>query len=101
MTRSQTCTQHCGTCRRHFSGLGAFDAHRRDGECVSPEVVVDRDGKLLLQVWTTEGKCVLEKGCYRDGKLVRASEPVTIWQRAVTEEQRARMQAAFALREES
>lgn len=29
-------TSHCGTCHRTFSGVTAFDAHRRNGGCVDP-----------------------------------------------------------------
>lgn len=93
--RRQSCTDHCGSCGGHFHGLGAFDAHRQNGECVDPAEAANRDGKLLLQVWTEAGSCELSRGAWKDGKRVRWSEPVVVWQKAQTEEQRARMQAAF------
>jgi hypothetical protein len=29
-------TSHCGSCHRTFSGVGAFDRHRRGGVCLDP-----------------------------------------------------------------
>lgn len=75
---TQTCTDHCGTCDRHFHGLGAFDAHRQDGECIEPvqAVVTSRDGstRQALQVWTDNGECRLGLG------RQRITPNVTIWQ---------------------
>src|SRR5690349_7861614 len=99
--RRQSCTDHCGVCDRHFSGLGAFDAHRKDGECLDPAAVVflsgPREGLAALNVWTETGACDHVKGNWKDGKRLWWAEPVTVWQKAVTEEQRARMQAAFEM----
>lgn len=91
----KTCTDHCATCGEHFHGLGAFDAHRRDGYCLPPESAANKDGKLLLQMWTEDGSCDHVKGNWKDGRRLRWAEPVVIWQKAITDEQRARMQAAF------
>jgi hypothetical protein len=29
-------TCHCGACHRTFGGVGNFDRHRRNGECINP-----------------------------------------------------------------
>lgn len=86
--RRRTCGDHCAGCDQHFSGLGAFDAHRRGGYCGEPEtMVVEKTGRRLLQVWTEAGYCERSPGCWRDGKLVAPVFPVTIWQTYKTEEQ--------------
>ena len=81
----QTCTDHCAGCGRHFHGLGAFDAHRREGECCDPEMVVGQRGKhegeALLQVWTETGSCDKDAGCWKDGKRDHYVTPVVVWQR--------------------
>lgn len=87
----QTCTDHCRTCLRHFHGIGAFDAHRQNGQCMPPAGAVSGKGRLLLQMWTTEGYCDREKGCWKDGKRVTWLHPVEIWQVAMSEEQRERL----------
>ena len=76
----QTCTDHCSTCGRHFHGLGAFDAHRRENTCGAPETALNTKGRLVLQVWTLDGYCQLTPGCWRDGKRDHWEHPVTIWQ---------------------
>lgn len=100
---AQTCTDHCGRCGRHFHGVGAFDAHRRDGACADPlelayGVDSQRSGRLILQPWTTSGRCSLAAGCYADGRLVRYEEPVTVWQIAQTAERTAALTALRAAR---
>lgn len=30
-------TGHCATCHTTFTGITAFDAHRRNGQCLPPE----------------------------------------------------------------
>jgi len=35
---------HCTACHRHFSSLGPFDMHRRDGRCNDPASLVRKDG---------------------------------------------------------
>lgn len=32
-------TAHCGACHETFTGISAFDAHRRDGQCAHPTTV--------------------------------------------------------------
>lgn len=53
-------TAHCGgTCHRTFSGVSTFDAHRRGGRCVDPEVLPpDGPGLMVVpgrayEVWGT------------------------------------------------
>ncbi len=92
----QTCTDHCTGCGEHFHGLGAFDLHRRGGECLEPMAVLGtegtkREGDHLLQIWTREGSCDKGRGCWDNGKRVRWDKPVTVWQVAVTEVQRERL----------
>jgi hypothetical protein len=42
MSCRPTCIQpspsnaHCGACHHTFSGVSAFDRHRRGGECINP-----------------------------------------------------------------
>lgn len=97
----QTCTDHCAGCGRHFHGLGAFDQHRTDGFCADPAGVLIRSGKRegqpALQVWTDEGFCDKERGCWDDGRRVRYVTPVTIYQVSTTEEQRAALAALKAI----
>src|SRR3990167_6574888 len=98
-TARQTCTSHCASCNRHFSGLGAFDRHRTEDGCADPESVVyvmgKRAGERQLQIWTEDGSCDKVKGCWVDGKRDHFEEGVVIWQVATTEEQRERMREAF------
>lgn len=47
-------TAHCGACCTTFTGVGAFDAHRRGGRCNPPAAV----GLVLIpgrayEVWGT------------------------------------------------
>lgn len=77
--RRQTCTDHCGTCGRHFHGLTAFDSHRRAFECLDPATAVSERGRQLLQVWTEDGWCDLDRRCWHGGERVPL-HPVTIWQ---------------------
>jgi hypothetical protein len=78
----KTCTAHCESCGQHFHGKTAYDAHRREGQCLVAAVVQAKDSRnWLLQVWTAEGWCSLAKGCRREGKVVNWLYPVTIWQR--------------------
>ena len=98
--RRQTCTSHCAACSQHFAGLGAFDAHRKDGVCFDASEVLygvnsKKSGQAMLQAWTTVGSCALMPGCYSNGKLVQYVEGVTIWQIATTEEEREKLKAAF------
>ena len=78
--RRRTCTEHCATCNRHFHGLNTFDAHIRTGECVEPDSILNTKGMPFAQVWTEDGWCDLEKGCWHDGRRVKYMHPVTIWQ---------------------
>lgn len=41
---------HCCNCHRQFAGAAAFDAHRIDGHCVNPEVIVVT-GRPVLVAW--------------------------------------------------
>ena len=90
----QTCTDHCATCGGHFHGLGAFDAHRMQGACYAGFLydLINTKGTRLLQVWTEEGYCDKEKGCWADGKRDHYSHPVTIWQTFKSEEALQRLQ---------
>lgn len=72
MDRRQTCTYHCSACASHFHGLGAFDAHRRAGQCLAPATAESSKGRQLLQIWTDDGYCSLENGDPVDH--------VTVWQ---------------------
>ena len=82
---SQTCTDHCAACDRHFHGLSSFDAHRVDDACADPEAVVGthRDGSLYapLKRWTAAGICRLGRG--------GQEWPVTIWNMALDATQQA------------
>lgn len=84
--KRQTCTDHCAGCGSHFHGLGAFEAHRREQRCLIPEAALTAKGQPLLQVWTENGSCDKETGCWQDGKRVRYVEGVTIWQRYLSPE---------------
>lgn len=60
-----TCTNHCGSCSRHFSSVAAFDAHRvRDEsgwpQCFDPEFDVecyDAMGVSRFIALSIEGEC--------------------------------------------
>ncbi len=100
MVHRLTCTSHCANCGEHFHGLGAFDLHRRGGECLNPGAILGaegtkREGTPLLQIWTHDGSCDKEVGCWRDGKRVRWSAPVTVWQVVITDAQRERLSEAW------
>jgi hypothetical protein len=79
----KTCNNHCRGCGQHFHGLTAFDAHRVKGYCEDgPEVLLvrgTRAGSKALQVWTQDGWCEHEKGCYVNGKFIKHVGPVTIY----------------------
>ena len=98
--KRQTCTDHATCCGQHFHGLGAFDAHRAGGICRDADDATYRTGKRIgtsmLQSWTDDGYCDKLPGCWADGKRVKYEHPVTIWQIATTEEQRSRLQGAWA-----
>lgn len=90
--KRQTCTDHCSTCGRHFHGLSAFDAHRRESQCLEPGEAVTTKGRQLLQIWTKAGWCELARESWVNGARVPL-HPVTIWQVATTEAQRERLAA--------
>ncbi len=51
---SGTTTCHCGACCKTFTGIGAFDRHRKGGECADPATI----GMAVIpgrayQAWTT------------------------------------------------
>lgn len=99
--KRQTCTDHAACCGQHFHGLGAFDAHRKDGICYDASEVVygsnsKRAGEPMLQAWTEIGSCDKERGCWVSGKRDHYVEGVTVWQMATTEEQRERLSDAWA-----
>ena len=81
MPRGTRCVAHCSRCGCHFTGVAAYDAHRRGkfrpkpGErprhCVAPEDAVDVNGKDLFIVITESGVCDLDHGSVRRG--------VTVW----------------------
>ncbi len=82
----QTCTDHCVGCGSHFHGLKAFDLHRVGQVCTPPHMAQKARGKatgaLSLQVWTMVGYCDKEAGCWSEGKRIKYSYPVTIYQAA-------------------
>lgn len=39
---------HCGACHCSFTGIGAFDIHRRGGKCVDPETILTKTGEPAL-----------------------------------------------------
>jgi len=41
-------TTHCSGCHRTFTGVTAFDIHRRGGQCHDPATVLDRNGEPRL-----------------------------------------------------
>ncbi len=88
MMANQHCREHCAACDRHFHGVGAFDTHRRDFDCLDPETATTEKGNRLLQALTDEGDCDLMPGCWVDGKRVRLVYPVVIWQKPITDKQR-------------
>lgn len=50
---SGTNTCHCGACCRTFVGIGAFDRHRRGGQCADPvEIGMIRAGGRAYEAWT-------------------------------------------------
>jgi hypothetical protein len=100
-TAIKTCTAHCAGCGEHFHGLTAFDAHRADGECQNPATVsygakARKSGQLILQPYSTHGFCDKEPGCWVNGKRVKYSQEVTIWQVAMSDEEREKLRAAFS-----
>jgi hypothetical protein len=65
-----TCTNHCGTCHRHFHSLEAFDLHKEHDEtgwphCLDPIDLEDRDGKPRL-VELGRGECRMYAEVKRD-----------------------------------
>lgn len=40
---------HCASCHRQFGGIWVFDAHRINGACVDPGVIVTRGGRRVLK----------------------------------------------------
>ena len=98
-----TCTDHCATCERHFHGLGAFDAHRVDGECAEPSevTVTARDSSTHpgLQLWTDSGACRLSRGVYKNGQIVQINSPVAIWQVWQSEQQKEALARFVASRQ--
>ena len=85
------CTDHC-VCGQHFHGLGAFDAHRREGYCKDASEALysgrgERSGQPVLQSWTESGLCDKSPGCYADGKRLDYVYGVTIWQIRPSEKQ--------------
>ena len=41
-------TGHCSGCHQNFDGLSAFDRHRRDGKCLDPASLFDKDGESVF-----------------------------------------------------
>ena len=89
------CQDHCATCDRHFSGLGAFDAHRVDGECIEPwSLHHPKDAtRPTLQIRTSEGYCDKMPGVWVNGQHGADAHPVTIWQKYITPEAQERFSA--------
>lgn len=46
-------TCHCGSCHRTFTGVGPFDAHRRQGICVDPTAAGLVDAGRIYPCWGT------------------------------------------------
>jgi hypothetical protein len=42
-------TGHCASCHLNFDTLDAFDRHRKDGECLDPESILDKRGEPVLK----------------------------------------------------
>ena len=38
----------CSACGRYFGGISGFDLHRREGACLAPETLTNKDGERLL-----------------------------------------------------
>ncbi len=51
---SGTGTTHCGACCTTFVGIGAFDRHRRGGQCANPATIgmVTAPGRAY-EAWTS------------------------------------------------
>lgn len=87
------CHDHCVSCGQHFVSIGAFDAHRRDGQCATMPLRVfslSKDGVKtpVLSVKTANGVCRLSDGCYQDGRLVHEVTGITVYELTTTAAQR-------------
>lgn len=55
--RGRTCRNHCATCGRHFTSLGAFDIHRTgpqsDRRCEEPDMRFE-GGSGICRVYLAE-----------------------------------------------
>jgi hypothetical protein len=49
---------HCGECHRHFSGDSAFQAHRVNGECRDPSLLIDKHGDPRFRPAMKSGRVV-------------------------------------------
>lgn len=60
---------HCAGCHQTFSGTTAFDAHRRDGACITPEAkgLIPEDNAHGTTVWHFPGSNTAHNG-YADGQ---------------------------------
>jgi hypothetical protein len=82
MTKTTTCTYHCGACGLHFHSLNAFDAHRQGASndpetgrhCVHP---YDMDGRLTTL--TEEGECRVYENADPAHRGEGIQHNVTIW----------------------
>lgn len=88
------CLNHCGGCGRHFTGLSAFDEHRKGGTCNDPESMMKKNSEPAFQSVT--GFCNKMLGCFEDGKHIRDVEPVQIWQGYMNEATRTKLREAWA-----
>lgn len=91
------CIWHCGACDRHFVSVAGFDCHRQGDQgaryCAEPEGLmttmpvghpVVRQQRPLLQQVTPNGSCTLQKGCRREGQVIKTLTPVIIWTEATS-----------------
>jgi hypothetical protein len=87
MSKTTTCTNHCGACGRHFHSLEAFDIHHDHDEtgwpiCLDPLDLLDRDGRARLEALTEHGECRVYEPLQTD---------VTIWTMAGSRERMAQV----------
>jgi hypothetical protein len=81
-----TCTYHCSQCGRHFHSLDGFDVHHERDDtgwpvCLDPLDLIDRDGRVRLEVVTTDGECRV---------YAEVQRGVTIWTTAGARERGAK-----------
>jgi len=64
-------TGHCCGCHRTFSAERAFEAHRRDGNCLDPATLERKNGAALLETFTDNAGCKVWRFCLTSAEKAR------------------------------